>query len=141
MSTKKYCFVPEPSKNISVYNAQTITDLKTIDNVNPNVKFRYCIDDYDKIKMFYIGPKSQSDGYEEEEYFRYKTLQSIKSIFKVDEIVDYEIFLDDDARIEFSIWYDVNGNHVHSLNLVEKNKSNTLLKHQYRYNFYKRYNA
>ena len=70
-----------------------------------------------------------------------RLLQSIKSIFKVDEIFDYQLFLEDDARIEFSIWYDVDGNHIHSLNLVEKNKANTLLKHQYRYNFYKRYNA
>lgn len=139
MSTKKYCFIPETYKKIKVYNPGTITDLKTISNVNPNVEFTYCIDEFDKVKMFYVGAKREEDTTDNIEYIKYKTLQAIKAIFNVSEICDYELIMDKNPRIEFTVWYDVNGNHIHSLKLVEKNKYNTLLSHRYIYNFYKRY--
>lgn len=139
MSTKKYCFIPETYKKIKVYNPGTITDLKTISNVNPNVEFTYCIDEFDKIKMFYVGAKREEDSTDNIEYIKYKTLQSIKAIFNVSEVCDYELIIDEYPRVEFSVWYDVNGNHIHSLKLVEKNKYNTLLSHHYIYNFYKKY--
>lgn len=140
MSTKKYCFVPESYKKIKVYNPGTITDLKTIDNVNPNVQFSYCIDDLDKIKMFYVGAKREDDNTDNFEYIKYKTLQAIKSIFNVSELGSYDLIIEEGyPRIEFAIWYDTEGNHVPSLNLVEKNKYNTLLTHLYVYNFYKKY--
>ena len=55
MSTKKYCFVPETYKKISVYNPGTINtsknSLTTLEllETSPSVSFKYCIDDYDKI--------------------------------------------------------------------------------------------
>lgn len=139
MSTRKYCFIPEASKKIKVYNPGTITDLKTIANVNPNVEFTYCIDEYDKIKMFYVGAKREEDTTDNIDYMIYKTKQAIKSIFNVSELEEYELFTSENPRVEFTIWYDVNGTHIPTVKLVEKNKYNTLLSHHYTYNFYKRY--
>lgn len=139
MSTKKYCFIPETYKKIKVYNPGTITDLKTISNVNPNTEFTYCIDEFDKVKVFYVSAKREDDKMDNVEYIKYKTLQAIKAIFNVSELYDYELIIGEQSRIEFTIWYDANGNHIPTLKLIEKNKYNTLLSHRYIYNFYKRY--
>lgn len=139
MSTKKYCFIPETYKKIKVYNPGTITDLKTISNVNPNTEFTYCIDEFDKVKVFYVSAKREDDKMDNVEYIKYKTLQAIKAIFNASELYDYELIIGEQSRIEFTIWYDANGNHIPTLKLIEKNKYNTLLSHRYIYNFYKRY--
>lgn len=139
MPIKKYCFIPETHKQIQVYNPGTITDIKALETINPNVKFTYCIDEFDKIKLFYVGAKRENASETDEEYIRYKTLQSIKAIFNVPELYDYKLILDDTPRVEFTVWYDTAGNHIPLLKLVEKNKHNTILSHRYTYNFYSQY--
>lgn len=139
MSTKKYCFVPETYKHIAVYNPGTITDLKTIDNINPNVKFTYCIDELDKIKLFYVSAKNKECSIDNLDYIRYKTIQAIKSIFKVTELDNYKLYSEDESRIEFTLWYDADGNNFIKDKLPEANKFKTIISHTYIYNFYKRY--
>lgn len=144
MSEKRYCFIPETYKVISVYNPGNIISLEALDNknINPTVTFKYCIDDYDKVKMFFLNGQPEEGATDDIEYFKYKTIQSIKSIFRVAEIYDYVLVTEDkDSRFEFTVFYDANGTHIHTKDLVTKNKFNTILAHRYTYNFYKRYDV
>lgn len=139
MATKKYCFVPETYKSISIYNPGSITDLKPIDEVTPDATFKYCIDNIDKIKLFYVSAKDEKCIMDNIDYIKYKTIQAIKSIFKVTELSNYKLSIEGESKIEFTLWYDADGNNFNSEKLVEANKSKTLIAHQYIYNFYKRY--
>lgn len=139
MTEKRYCFVPETYKNISVYNANTIYNTILLNDIYPTTSFKYCIDDYDKIKLFYINGQEDKDATDNEEYFKYKTIAAIKAIFNVSELYDYKLFLDENARVEFTLFYDKDGNNILLKDLITKNKFNTILAHRYTYNFYKRY--
>lgn len=137
MSTKKYCFIPEDHKEISVFNPGSITDLHQI--TRPDVAFRHYIDSYDRVKLFYIGEKEKGD--ENLDYLKYYIIQSIKSIFKVTEIDDFEVTISKESNIKFSLWFDINGNQIDKAKLIEKNKNNVILKHHYIFNFFKRFES
>lgn len=139
MYDKHYCFIPETYKIISVYNPGSINS-SSLTDAPPSTTFKYCIDDYDKARLFYISKQSDINSIDDEEYFKYKTIQYIKSIFKISELIDYKLFLEDDARVEFTALYDVNGNNILLKDAKNKNQSNTLIGHRYIYNFFKRYN-
>lgn len=128
MLEKKYCFVPESHKLIKVFQNNSTT---------PIAEFKYCIDENDKIKLFYIEKKST--GGEDDSYFLAKTTTAIKALFKTSELIDYQLITKGNSRIEFSIYYDVDGNQVYKSDLNEKLKRQTILEHRYTYNFYKRY--
>ncbi len=130
MLEKKYCFVPESHKLIRVFQNNS---------VNPIAEFKYCIDENDKIKLFYVEKKSTPNSGEDIDYFRAKTVTAIKALFKTSEIVNYQLIIDNNPRIEFSIYYDVDGNQIYKSELNEKVKRYTILEHRYTYNFYKKY--
>lgn len=130
MLEKKYCFVPESHKLIKVFQNNSIT---------PIAEFKYCIDENDKIKLFYMERKSIPNSIDDVDYFRMKTVDMIKTLFRTTELVDYQLIIDNNPRIEFSIYYDVEGNQVYKSELNEKLKRSTVLEHRYTYNFYKRY--
>lgn len=140
MSEKRYCFIPETYKIVNVYNTGNITDIKDLKSIIPAFKFKYCDVDYERAKMFFVQGHSSEHSEDTEEYFKYKTVQAIKALFKITDIYDYNIVMDENARIEFTIFYDSYGNHISTADLVEKNKRNTVLAHRYTYIFYKRYN-
>ena len=141
MSEKRYCFIPESHKTISIYNANVINDLSKLSSITPTFEFKYCIDDYDKIRMFFLEGHGETGAVDDRDYFDYKIVNQIKAIFKVPEINDYRLYLEDGARVEFTVYYDSNGNHVPSLKLVDKNRYNTILAHKYTYIFYRRYDV
>ena len=147
MSSKKYCFIPETYKKISIYNPGTINTSKNsltaseLIGITPSTTFKYCIDDYDKIRLFYLDGKRVPNTIEDEYYFIEKTVTAIKSIFKgVTELIGYKLVMDDNPRIEFSIFFDVDGNFVPLSKMIAENKSKTIVGHSYTYNFFKRYN-
>lgn len=140
MSEKRYCFIPETYKVVDVYNTGTISDVKDLNSITSAIKFKYCNDEYERAKMFFIPGQSAEHSEDSEEYFRYKTVQSIKAIFRITDIHDYRLVMGENARIEFTIFYDSYGNHIPTAEVVEKNKKNTVLAHRYTYIFYKRFN-
>ena len=142
MSEKRYCFIPEHNKDIAVYEAGTIPYFQSgeeIKNMTPSIKFKHCIDVHDKIKTFYIDTQNQDGSTDDENYFKYKTITAIKSFFGVSEIHDYKLIIDEESRIEFTLFYDKDGTWIPISNLYEKNRNNTILAHTYVYGFYKRY--
>ena len=140
MSEKRYCFIPESHKIVDVYNSGSILDVSALKSIIPALKFNYCNDPYEKSKIFYVEGHADEHAKDTEEYFKYKTVTAIKSLFKVDDIYDYKLVMGENARIEFTIFFDADGNHIATKNIVEKNKRNTVLAHRYTYIFYKRYN-
>lgn len=138
MLEKQYCFIPEPYKIVSVYNPKSITDFTAINNTDPSCSFKYYIDSIDPAKIFYLDGKQSSSSENLLEYFKYKIILSIKSIFKVTELSNFELFLDDFPRAEFTLYFDMNGNEIKLSHLVETNKNNTVVAHHYIYNFYKK---
>lgn len=140
MSEKRYCFIPETYKVVDVYNTGTIFDVNALNTISSAIKFKYCNDEYERAKMFFIEGRSSEHSEDDEEYFKYKTLQSIKALFRITDVFDYKIVMDENARIEFTIFYDPDGVHIPTALVVEKNKRNTILAHRYTYIFYKRYN-
>lgn len=145
MSEKMYCFIPESQKIIAVYDTGTIYDFDSseeIKGITPNLIFRHCIDINDKAKIFYIDTQKIPGSIDEVNYFTHKTVTAIKSLFNVNEIHDYKLYMGDDeenARIEFTLFFDKDGNWIPISKLYEKNKFNTILGHRYVYAFYKRY--
>ena len=142
MSEKRYCFIPEEHKDIKVYNAGLIHNFKgseEIKNITPTVNFRHCIDIRDKAKLFYIDTQNTVGSSDDSNYFKYKTMNALKAIYNVTELHNYKLILDEDARIEFTIFYDKDGNWIPLSKLYEKNKYNTVIGHTYTYMFYKRY--
>lgn len=140
-----YCFIPEPQKIIAVYDAGTIYDFDSseeIKGITPNLTFRHCIDINDKTKIFYIDTQKIPGSIDEVNYFTYKTITTIKTLFNVSELHDYKLYMGDNeenARIEFTLFFDKDGNWIPISKLYEKNKFNTILGHHYVYAFYKRY--
>lgn len=132
MSEKRYCFIPDSHKEIKV-----LQDNKA----NVVSSFKYCIDTLDKIKLFYIDSREATNSIDNEDFFKIKTISAIKSLFKVTELYNYKLFLEENARVEFSIFYDIDGNEVTQNKLAEVlSKRKTVLEHRYTYYFYKRYN-
>lgn len=142
MSEKNYCCVPESYKELYIYDAGRIREISDLDvtKTKPSSQFKYCIDDYDKVKLFFFDRQESDGSTDDENYLTYKMMQYIKSIFKVNELYDFRLITDSDARAEFTVLYDVNGNHIHTTNVVNKNKTQTVVGHRYTYNLYKRYN-
>ena len=130
MLEKKYCFVPESHKLIRIFQDNPAT---------PLAEFKYCIDENDKIKLFYVEKKNIPNSIEDNEYFIAKTTTAIKALFKTTELVNYKLIIDNSPRVEFSIYYDADGNQVYKNELNEKVKLHTVLEHRYTYNFYKKY--
>lgn len=140
MSEKKYCCVPETYKTLSIYNAGTIGRETIISEIEPSSKFKYCIDEFDKIKTFFFNRQENVNSIDTEDYLKYKMTQSIKSIFRVSEISDVKLYLDSDARFEFTVFYDTNGIPLSVSELYNKNIRNTIVGHRYTFNLYQRYN-
>ena len=59
MTEKRYCFVPETTKVVSVFNThnETLKIYAEFINCNPDVSFKISIDEFDKIKLFYVNGK------------------------------------------------------------------------------------
>lgn len=132
MSEKRYCFVPDTHKEIKVLQDSKANVVST---------FKYCIDTLDRIKLFYIDGREVANSMDDNDFFKIKTIAAIKSIFRVTELYNYNLVLDENARVEFSIFFDVDGNEVTQNKLEEVlNKRKTVLEHRYTYHFYKRYN-
>lgn len=143
MTEKRYVFLPEPSKFIKVFDARnaSLKAFTTIDEAMPDVMFKYCIDEFDKVKLFYINGKSPELAIDDFSYLNAKCKDHIRSLFGVNELAEFKLILDDDnPRAEFTLFYDVNGNNCSVYKLGELNKDRTILAHTYIYNVYKRYN-
>lgn len=142
MTEKRYVFIPETSKYIRIFNVknESLIDYKNFSDLKPNVTFKYCIDEFDKIKLFYINGKSNPDSTDDFSYLNAKSKDSIKALFGVNELSEYELILDDNPRVEFTIFYDINGECCSKYKLEEYNRNRTILAHTYTYNIYKRYN-
>lgn len=137
MSEKRYCFIPDSHKEIKVLQDNKANVVST---------FKYCIDTLDRIKLFYVDGREAANSMDDESFFKFKTITAIKSIFKVSELYNYKLILDKEkefgpARVEFSIFFDVDGNEVAQNKLDEVlSKRKTVLEHRYIYHIYKRYN-
>lgn len=143
MTEKRYVFIPEPTKHISVFNAKnsSLTNYTNFNQLKPDLSFKYNIDEFDKVKLFYINGRSEEGSIDDFSYLNSKTQTAIKSLFKVDELSEFELILDDEnPRIEFTIFYDIHGLASNRYKLAEHNNDRTLLAHTYIYNIYKRYN-
>lgn len=143
MTEKRYVFIPEPIKFISVYNTNNIS-LKNYVNFNetrPDTAFKISIDEFDKIKLFYINGKSEQGSTDDFAYLNNKAKDSIKSIFNVADLAEFKLILDEEnPRVEFTLFYDIHGLACNKHKLEEYNKDRTILAHTYIYNIYKRYN-
>jgi hypothetical protein len=132
MLEKRYCFVPDSHKEIKVLQDNKANVVST---------FKYCIDTLDRIKLFYVDGREAANSMDDENFFKIKTITAIKSIFKVTELYNYKLILEKDARVEFSIFFDVDGNEVTQNKLADTlSKRKTVLEHRYTYHFFKRYN-
>ena len=103
--------------------------------------FKYCIDEFDKVKLFYINGKSEAGAVDDFTYINAKVKDAIRGIFSINELAEFNLILEDDnPRVEFTIFYDINGNFCSKYKLEEYNSNRTILAHTYIYNIYKRYN-
>lgn len=143
MTEKRYVFIPEPTKHIRVFNTnnKSLSDFVDFNKVQADVTFKYSIDEFDKIKLFYINGKSEAGAIDDISYLTLKAKDSIKSLFGINELAEFHVNLNtENPNIEFTIFYDVNGTFCDRYKLNEYNKHKTILAHTYTYNIYKRYN-
>ena len=143
MTEKRYVFIPETSKYIKVFNTNnsTLKGYINFNEVKPDVMFKYCIDEFDKIKLFYLNGKSDEHSTDDFTYLNAKSKGAIRAMFGISELAEYSLFLDDEnPRVEFTIFYDVYGNPCSRYKLEELNRDRTILAHTYIYNIYKRFN-
>ena len=143
MTEKRYVFIPEPTKFIRVYNTKnnTLENFIDFNQTKPDVSFKYMIDEIDKVKLFYISGKSEPGSEDDFSYLNAKIKDNIKSLFGINELAEFNVDLEsDNPRVEFTIFYDVNGTFCSRYKLNEYNQNRTILAHTYSYNIYKRYN-
>lgn len=143
MTEKRYCFVPETTKVVSVFNThnETLKNYAEFINCKPDVSFKISIDEFDKIKLFYVNGKENAYSTDDKDYLNIKVKNAIRAIFGVRELAEFNLILDDEnPRAEFTIFYDIDGNECSKYNLGELNLTRTILAHTYVYNVYKRYN-
>lgn len=143
MTEKRYVFIPEPSKFIKVFDSknESLKNYINIDQARPDVMFKYCTDEFDKIKLFYINGKSPEHSIDDFSYLNAKAKDAIRSLFGINELAEFKLILEDEnPRAEFTIFYDIHGNHCSVYKLGDLNKDRTILAHTYIYNIYKRYN-
>jgi hypothetical protein len=143
MTEKRYVFIPEPTKYIKVYNANnnSLSNFTNFDETQPDVAFKYSIDEFDKIKLFYINGKNEPGSTDDVSYLNAKAKDSIKSLFGINELAEFNMDLDsENPSIVFTVFYDVNGIFCERYKLNEYNRYKTILAHTYTYNIYKRYN-
>ena len=83
MTEKRYVFIPEPTKHIRVFNTnnKSLSDFVDFNKVQADVTFKYSIDEFDKIKLFYINGKSEAGAIDDISYLNLKAKDSIKSLF------------------------------------------------------------
>lgn len=141
MISKKYCFIPDCNKKIAVYNSGLIgKNTMNINEVTPTVIFDICIDEKDKAKLFYIEEQNVEGIEEDKDFFKLNTIKAIRSTFGNNiEICNYQIIMEDESRIEFTLWFDADGNNIKITDLGDTNLNQTVLAHRYTYLFYKRY--
>lgn len=148
MSYKKYCFIPEQVKVIDVFNSlnpaldaycKSSENLRFLDHVQGDVQFKICLEQSDKAKTFYIDGDNNVSGMSDYDYFRYKSLTAIKSLYSGNEIMSFNLYCDDTPRLEFTVVYDAEGMPVSKAALSKENQYKTLVAHTYTFNFYKRY--
>lgn len=147
MEHKKYCFVPEKNKKISVFNAKNtslgnygnnnLTDF--LNNVKSDISFNISLDSKDKAILFYIDGDNNVPGMLDYDYFHYKILNTLKILFSENEIIGFNLILNDESYFEFSIIYDTEGYPIKRKELERENDKKTLVAHTYRYNFYVKY--
>lgn len=143
MTEKRYCFVPETTKIVDIFNTnnQSIKNYVEFKDCKPDVSFKYNIDGFDKIKLFYIDGKETEYSTDDISYLNAKIKDSIRSIFSVHELAEFKLILEDEnPRVEFTIFYDINGSECSKYKLGDLNQIKTILAHTYTYNAYKRYN-
>lgn len=143
MTEKRYVFIPESSKYIRVFNTknESLASYSNFNDVKPDVMFKYCIDEFDKVKLFYINGKSEEGSTDDFTYLNGKAKDAIKGLFGISELAEFELILNDEnPRVEFTIFYDIHGTHCSRYKLEEYNRERTILAHTYIYNIYKRYN-
>jgi hypothetical protein len=143
MTEKRYVFIPETSKYIRVFNTknESLASYSNLNDTKPDVMFKYCIDEFDKIKLFYIDGKSEEGAVDDFTYINAKVKDTIRGIFSINELAEFNLILEDDnPRVEFTIFYDISGNFCSKYKLEEYNSNRTILAHTYIYNIYKRYN-
>lgn len=147
MNYKKYCFVPENVKKIGVFNSNNPSldnyfsndDTLFLQNTKPDIEFDAFLDKQDRAILFYIDGDNNVPGMTDEQYFRYKLLNTIKVLFSENEIIGFNLKLDSNSSFVFTIIYDCDGNPVKNIELKDKNKKKTLISHTYTYNFYQKY--
>jgi hypothetical protein len=143
MTEKRYVFIPETSKYIRVFNTKnkSLVSYSNLNDTKPDVMFKYCIDEFDKIKLFYINGKAEEGSTDDFIYLNAKAKEAIRSLFGINELAEFKLILEDDnPRAEFTIFYDIGGNFCSKYKLEEYNNNRTILAHTYIYNIYKRYN-
>lgn len=143
MTEKRYCFVPETTKIVGVFNTknETLKNYAEFINCKPDVSFKYSIDNFDRIRLFYVNGKENAYSSDDFSYLNNKVKDSIRSIFSVKELAEFNLILEDEnPRVEFTIFYDADGNECSRYKLGEINGTRTVLSHSYIYNIYKRYN-
>lgn len=143
MTEKRYVFIPETTKVVSVFNAgnETVKNYVNFSDCKPEVSFRYAIDEFDKTKLFYLAGKENPYATDDESYFNAKAKDAIRAIFNVQELAEFTLFLNDDnPRVEFTIFFDINGNECSKYKLDDLIRSRTILAHSYVFNIYKRFN-
>jgi hypothetical protein len=143
MTEKRYCFIPETTKTISVFNThnESLKNYVDFNSCKADVSFKYIIDEFDKIKLFYIDGKENINASDDFSYLNSKIKDSIRAIFGISELAEFTLILEDEnPRVEFTIFYDIDGNQCSRYKLSELNLDRTILSHSYTYNIYKRYN-
>lgn len=142
MTEKKFCFMPDETKMVRVFNVnnESLKNYTNIKSTSPDVIFNYCIDNNDKISYFFLNGKEDENALNDENYLKIESLNVIKNLFNTSEIADFDIFLDDNPRIEFTVLYDTNGFLCKKSNLEEWNSRKTIIAYSYILTIYKIFN-
>lgn len=147
MNYKKYCFIPEKTKIIGVFNSnnpslknyEAVNDIVFLRDTAPDIEFSISLDEKDKAIIFYVDGDNNITGMSDEDYFRYKTLNAIKVLFSENEIMGFNLTIGENSHFSFTVVYDPDGNPISRNKLKDENKKKTLISHTYTYGFYKKY--
>lgn len=147
MNYKKYCFIPEKTKKIGIFNTGNLSlknyeaanDELFLSDTKADIEFLVTLEQKDKAIIFYIDGDNNVPGMSDENYFRYKILNTIKVLFSENEIMGFNLVIGDDSYFTFTIIFDPDGNPIRRNNLKDENRKKTLISHTYTYNFYKKY--
>lgn len=142
MTEKKFCFIPAETKVIRIFNINnnSLQNYETITNTLPDVTIDYCIDSSDKIRYFFLSGKDSEYAENDEVYLKLESLKVVKNLFNINEIAEFNLILDDNPRVEFTVFYTVQGIHCKKENLIAWNENEDIVAYTYTLNLYKRYN-